>query len=164
MHYKQQAFSARIGGYFCYSFYGVIGFHLILCFHVIYRKGLFMWHQTGHESTLCHFTLSLWWVNGEPYRPFKHFPSVLSASFLGQMFFFTPTTWTMLKTEVLIHTLTLGWCIWHICIQLFRESLSRIKCTRQSWKVIWEMINTLFLTTVACEPPTFVTFLQHLQT
>ena len=49
------------------------------------------------------------------------------------------------------------------CIQLFRESLSRIKCTRQSRKVIWDMINTLFLTTVAVEP-TFVTFLQHSQT
>ena len=49
------------------------------------------------------------------------------------------------------------------CIQLFRESLSRIKCTRQSRKVIWHMINTLFLTTVAVEP-TFVTFLQHSQT
>ena len=49
------------------------------------------------------------------------------------------------------------------CIQLFRESLSRIKCTRQSRKVIWDMINTLLLTTVAVEP-TFVTFLQHLQT
>ena len=48
-------------------------------------------------------------------------------------------------------------------IQLFRESLSRIKCTRQSLKVIWDMINTLFLTTVAVEP-TFVTFLQHSQT
>ena len=48
-------------------------------------------------------------------------------------------------------------------IQLFRESLSRIKCTRQSRKVIWDMINTLFLTTVAVEP-TFVTFLQHSQT
>ena len=49
------------------------------------------------------------------------------------------------------------------CIQLFRESLSRIKCTRQSRKVIWDMINTLLLTTVAVEP-TFVTFLQHSQT
>ena len=49
------------------------------------------------------------------------------------------------------------------CIQLFRESLSRIKCTRQSRKVIRDMINTLFLTTVAVEP-TFVTFLQHSQT
>ena len=48
-------------------------------------------------------------------------------------------------------------------IQLFRESLSRIKCTRQSRKVIWDMINTLFLTTVAVDP-TFVTFLQHSQT
>ena len=32
------------------------------------------------------------------------------------------------------------------------------KCTRQSRKVIWDMINTLFLTTVAVEP-TFVVFL-----
>ena len=51
----------------------------------------------------------------------------------------------------------------YIYIQLFRECLSRIKCTRQSRKVIWDMINTLFLTTVAVEP-TFVTFLQHSQT
>ena len=36
-------------------------------------------------------------------------------------------------------------------------------CTRQSWKVIWNMINTLFLTTVAVEP-TFVAFLQPSQT
>ena len=51
----------------------------------------------------------------------------------------------------------------HYYIQLFWESLSRIKCTRQSRKVIWDMINTLFLTTVAVDP-TFVTFLQHSQT
>ena len=31
-------------------------------------------------------------------------------------------------------------------------------CTRQSRKVIWDMINTLFLTAVAVEP-TFVAFL-----
>ena len=31
-------------------------------------------------------------------------------------------------------------------------------CTRQSRKVIWDMINTLFLTTVPVEP-TFVAFL-----
>ena len=31
-------------------------------------------------------------------------------------------------------------------------------CTRQSRKVIWDMINTLFLTTVAVEP-TIVAFL-----
>ena len=31
-------------------------------------------------------------------------------------------------------------------------------CTRQSRKVLWDMINTLFLTTVAIEP-TFVAFL-----
>ena len=36
-------------------------------------------------------------------------------------------------------------------------------CTRQSRKVIWDMINTLFLTTVAVEP-TFVAFLQHSKT
>ena len=35
--------------------------------------------------------------------------------------------------------------------------------TRQSRKVIWNMINTLFLTTVPVEP-TFVAFLQHSQT
>ena len=35
--------------------------------------------------------------------------------------------------------------------------------TEQSRKVIWDMINTLFLTTVAVEP-TFVAFLQHSQT
>ena len=43
-------------------------------------------------------------------------------------------------------------------IQLFRERLSEKMCTRQSRKVIWDMINTLFLTTVAVEP-TFVAFL-----
>ena len=48
-------------------------------------------------------------------------------------------------------------------IQLFRERLSEKMCTRQSQKVIWDMINTLFLTTVAVEH-TFVAFLQHSQT
>ena len=43
-------------------------------------------------------------------------------------------------------------------IQLFRERLSEKMCTRQSRKVIWDMIDTLFLTTVAVEP-TFVAFL-----
>ena len=43
-------------------------------------------------------------------------------------------------------------------IQLFRERLSEKMCTRQSRKVMWDMINTLFLTTVAVEP-TFVAFL-----
>ena len=41
------------------------------------------------------------------------------------------------------------------CLQLFRERLSEKMCTRQSRKVIWEMINNLFLTvpdTVAVEP------------
>ena len=43
-------------------------------------------------------------------------------------------------------------------IQLFRERLSEKMCTRQSRKVIWDMISTRFLTTVAVEP-TFVAFL-----
>ena len=50
-----------------------------------------------------------------------------------------------------------------ICIQLFRERLSEKMCTRQSRKVMWDMINTLFLTTVAVEH-TFVAFLWHAQT
>ena len=43
-------------------------------------------------------------------------------------------------------------------IQLFRERLSEEMRTRQSRKVIWDMINTLFVTTEAVEP-TFVAFL-----
>ena len=43
-------------------------------------------------------------------------------------------------------------------IQLFQERLSQKKCTRQFRKVIWDMINTLFLATAAVEP-TFVAFL-----
>ena len=45
-------------------------------------------------------------------------------------------------------------------IQLFRERLAAKMCTRQPRKVIWDMINTLFLTTVAVEP-TFVAFHWH---
>ena len=48
-------------------------------------------------------------------------------------------------------------------IQLFRERLSAKLCTRQSRKVIWDMTNTLFLTTLAAEP-TFVAFLWHSKT
>ena len=33
-----------------------------------------------------------------------------------------------------------------VCIQLFLERLSEKLCTRQSRKVIWDMIDTLFLT------------------
>ena len=49
-----------------------------------------------------------------------------------------------------------GWCsICSLCsccsIQLFRERLSEKMCTQQSRKVVWDMINTLFLTTVAIE-------------
>ena len=36
--------------------------------------------------------------------------------------------------------------IHHYCTQLFRERLTEEMCTRQSRKVIWDMINTLFLT------------------
>ena len=41
--------------------------------------------------------------------------------------------------------------------------ISSKMCTRQSRKVIWDMIDALFLTTVAVEP-TFVAFLYHSQT
>ena len=44
-----------------------------------------------------------------------------------------------------------------VYIQLFRERLSEKLCSRQSRKVKWDMINTLFLATVAVEP-TFVAF------
>ena len=44
-----------------------------------------------------------------------------------------------------------------------RKVMSEKMCTRQPRKVIWDMTNTLFLTTVAVEP-TFVVFQWHLQT
>ena len=40
----------------------------------------------------------------------------------------------------------------------FEKGCRKQMCTRQSRKVIWDMINTLFLTTVPVEP-TFVAFL-----
>ena len=43
-------------------------------------------------------------------------------------------------------------------LQLFRERLSEKLCPQQARKVIWDMINTLFLTTVVVEN-TFVAFL-----
>ena len=43
-------------------------------------------------------------------------------------------------------------------IQLFQERLSEKMCTRQSRKVIRDMINTLFLTTVAVEPSFVASF------
>ena len=49
------------------------------------------------------------------------------------------------------------------CIQLFRERLSEKMCTREPRKVIWDTINTLFLTTVAVVP-TFVVFQWHSRT
>ena len=49
------------------------------------------------------------------------------------------------------------------CIQLFQERLSEKMCTRQPRKVIWDMINTLFLTTVAVKTNLF-TFLWHSRT
>ena len=50
-----------------------------------------------------------------------------------------------------------------LCIQLFGERLTPKKCTQQSRKVIWDIIITPYLTTVAVEP-TFFAFLWHLQT
>ena len=44
-----------------------------------------------------------------------------------------------------------------------RKVVGKKMCTRPSGKVIWDMINTPFLTTVAVEP-TFVAFLYHMQT
>ena len=49
------------------------------------------------------------------------------------------------------------------CILLFLDRLSEKMCTQQSRKVLWDMINTLFLTTVAVEP-TYVAFSQHSKT
>ena len=43
-------------------------------------------------------------------------------------------------------------------IQLFRGRLSEKRCTGKSGKVIWAMMNTLFLTTVVVKL-TFVAFL-----
>ena len=43
-------------------------------------------------------------------------------------------------------------------IQLFRERLSEKMCSGQSRMAIWDMTNSLFLTTVAVDP-TFVAFL-----
>ena len=45
--------------------------------------------------------------------------------------------------------LKLGLVLSHI--QLFRERLLEKMCTRQSPKVTWDMINTLFVTIVAVE-------------
>ena len=45
----------------------------------------------------------------------------------------------------------------------FEKGCRKKMCTRQSRKVIWDMINTLFLTTVAVET-NFFTFLWHSQT
>ena len=58
----------------------------------------------------------------------------------------------------------------HICCKGIHPKYTAISrkvvgkmCTRQSRKVLWDMIDTLFLTTVAVEP-TFVAFHQHSQT
>ena len=48
--------------------------------------------------------------------------------------------------------------MWFINIQLFWERLLQKMCTQQSRKVIWDMIETLFLATEAVEP-TFFAFL-----
>ena len=53
------------------------------------------------------------------------------------------------------HILPVSWPFvnsrFHCSIQLFRERLTGEMCTRQSRKVIWDMINTLFVTTEAVE-------------
>ena len=78
----------------------------------------------------------------------------------------TRVTWSgqmsFLKTKVICSpVLPAGWRVsspdFLTCIQLFWERVVGKMCRGQSWKVIWDMINTLFLTTVAFEP-TFVTF------
>ena len=46
---------------------------------------------------------------------------------------------------------------------IWRKVVGKKMCTRQPRKVIWDMINTLFLTTVAVEP-TLVTFHQDSRT
>ena len=46
----------------------------------------------------------------------------------------------------------------NLSLQLFQERLSQKLHTRQSWIVIWDMINTLVLDNVAVKP-TFVAFL-----
>ena len=57
-----------------------------------------------------------------------------------------------------------GWLVAHtaVCgmysIQLFEERLSEEMHMQQSQKVIWDMINTLFVTTEAVKP-TFAAFL-----
>ena len=49
--------------------------------------------------------------------------------------------------------------MWPINIQLFWERLLEKMCTQQSRKVIWDMIDTLFLATVAVEPTFFAFFI-----
>ena len=53
--------------------------------------------------------------------------------------------------------LGLGYIEASLCTVISRKVVGKM-CTRQSQKVIWDMINTLFITTVAAEP-TFVAFL-----
>ena len=52
---------------------------------------------------------------------------------------------------------------WNSCIQLLEKSRRKKMCTRQSRKVIWDIVNRPFFNTLAVEP-TFVAFLQHSQT
>ena len=71
--------------------------------------------------------------------------------------------WTNLSTNLMAAAFDLSVPGCPDRLQLFQERLSAKMCTQQSQKVIWEMINRLFQTTVAVEP-TFVAFLEHLQT
>ena len=72
------------------------------------------------------------------------------------------------KTKVIFSpVLPAGWRVSPLdfltCIQLFWERLLEKMCRRQSRKVIWDMINTLFPMAVDVEP-TFVAFHSHLRT
>ena len=76
------------------------------------------------------------------YHIIKFFSATLSVQFLEQEIIIGPDSYKP------------------ICIQLFQERLLEKMCTRQSRKVIRDMIDTIFLMTVAVEPTgTLVAFL-----
>ena len=86
--------------------------------------------------TLSPFPLFLHWRLPLPFCLLFIFPS-------------SSISWAMLAVSISFCNLDfLGCHVFNIRsghIQLFRERLSEEMRTRQSWKVIWDMINTLFL-------------------
>ena len=86
--------------------------------------------------TLSPFPLFLHWSLPLPFCLLFIFPS-------------SSISWAMLAVSISFCNLDFLGChvfnIWSGHIQLFRERLSEEMHTRQSWKVIWDMINTLFL-------------------